>query len=438
MRRLIPLLFCVTACIGGGQRPSTTSVVPATSTGTSATATETASTTNQQEQLAYAKNPTVNVYLETSGSMNGYVDNGKTQFQQVVFDFLSNIKNSGLPSEMNLNYITDRITPKGNDVNQFINSLTSKGILQAVGNKGTTDIAALVTDILKKTDGSNLSIFISDCIFSPGSVSSPEAYLENQKITIRNAVNDYIANNYFVACTVYQVYSQFKGRYFDYKNRPTNIEMQRPFYIWVFGSPAHIATIKSKVPDANFMGAPVVNTWTIMSGDFSMFDGLNGYGLLQPSPTNGDYRWKSKKEVSNIKKTKDGFLFSFGVDLNLPVLLYGKEYATDVRNYRHIVNKQTNEEFYGTFREDFVKASPYTYDITVISEKPFGRGDFTIVFDGLVPDWVAECNDTDDSVLNAGNSLKTYGFRYMCEGIYAGFHANNTSNITAQYDFVIK
>lgn len=262
--------------------------------------------------------------------------------------------------------------------------------------------------------------------------------MENQKIAIRNAVNDYIANNYFVACSVYQVYSQFKGRYFDYKNRPTNIEMQRPFYIWVFGSPAHIATIKSKVPDAHFMGAPVVNTWTIMSGDFSMFDGLNGYGLLQPSPTNGDYRWKSKKEVSNIKKTKDGFLFSFGVDLNLPVLLYGKEYATDVRNYRHIVNKQTNEEFYGTFSEDLVKASPYTYDITVISEKPFGRGDFTIVFDGLVPDWVAECNDTDDSVLNAGNSLKTYGFRYMCEGIYAGFHANNTSNITAQYDFVIK
>lgn len=181
MRRLIPFLFCLTACISGGQRPSTTSVVPATSTGTSATETETASTTNQQEQLAYAKNPAVNVYLETSGSMNGYVDNGKTQFQQVVFDFLSNIKNSGLPSEMNLNYITDRITPKGNDVNQFINSLTSRGILQAVGNKATTDIAALVTDILKKTDGSNLSIFISDCIFSPGSVSSPEAYLENQK-----------------------------------------------------------------------------------------------------------------------------------------------------------------------------------------------------------------------------------------------------------------
>ena len=430
MKKLILALlaFCMTACISGGPKPGNVSAPVAQPAQEDAPVAE--------APVNFNNHPVVNVYLETSGSMNGYVDNGKTQFQQVVFDFLSNIRNSGLPSE--LNYITDRVTPKGNDVNQFINSLTSKGLLMAAGSRGTTDIAALITEILKNTDGSNMSIFISDCIFSPGSVANPEAYLENQKIAIRNAVNDYIASNHFVSCSVYQVYSQFKGRYFDYKNHPTNIDMQRPFYIWVFGSPAHIATIKTKVPDANFMGAPVVNTWTIMSGDFSMFEGLDSYGLLQPSPTNGDYRWKSKKEVSNIKKTQDGFLFSFGVDMRLPVILYGKEYATDGRNYRHIINKETNEEFYGTFREDLVKASPYTYDITVISEKPIGKGDFTIVFDGMVPDWVAESTDTDDSVLTAANSLKTYGFSYMCEGIYAGFHANNTSNITAQYDFVIK
>ena len=36
------------------------------------------------------------------------------------------------------------------------------------------------------------------------------------------------------------------------------------------------------------------------------------------------------------------------------------------------------------------------------------------------------------------NNQKTYGFNYMCEGIYAGFHANNSNNITASYNFVIK
>ena len=438
MRKLIPLLFCLTACINGGQRPAAT---PSSNTTSPASANAEASSDQSASdviQMNFSEHPVVNVYLETSGSMNGYVDSGRSQFQQVVFDFLSNIKNSGLPSEMNLNYITDRITPKGSDVDPFINSLTSNGLLSSAGNKATTDIAALIAEILPRTNGSTLSIFISDCIFSPGSVSNPEAYLENQKIAIRNAVKEYIDANTFVGCSVYQIYSQFKGPYFDFKNRRSLINMQRPFFIWVFGSPVHIATIKSKVPDSKFMGSPVINTWTIVNGDFSESDGLNGYGLLQPSPTNGTYRWGSKTEVSKIKKTDDQFKFTFGVDMEYPLLLYGEEYVTDLNNYKHLITKDTGEEFFGSFRKNMVAASPYTHDITVISDNPFAKGTFTVVFDGNVPNWVYECSDPDDSTLNESNSLKTYGFKYMCDGVYAGFHANNTSNITARYDFVIK
>ena len=438
MRKLIPLLFCLTACINGGQRPAAT---PSSNTATPSSASTEASSdqsTSEANQMNFSEHPVVNVYLETSGSMNGYVDSGKSQFQQVVFDFLSNIKNSGLPSEMNLNYITDQITSKGAEVDPFINSLTPRGLLSATGNKGTTDIAALIAKILPKTDGGTLSIFISDCIFSPGSDPNPEDYLESQKIAIRNAVKEYIDANNFVGCSVYQIYSRFKGSYYDYKNRPTRIDMQRPFYIWVFGSPVHIATIKSKVPDSKFMGSPVVNTWTIVNGDFSEFEGLNDYGLLQPSPTNGIYRWVSKTVVSKIKKSGDQFTFTFGVDMEYPILLYGEEYVTDLNNYKHLITKDTGEEFFGSFRKNMVTASPYTHDITVISNKPFAKGTFTVVFDGNVPNWVYECSDPDDSTLNDSNCLKTYGFKYMCDGVYAGFHANNTSNITARYDFVIK
>lgn len=438
MRKLIPLLFCLTACINGGPRSAATP--DANTTTTPATAAESSSGESGSDaiQVNFSEHPTVNVYLETSGSMNGYVDSGKSEFQQVVFDFLSNIKNCGLPSEMNLNYITDRVTPKGSEVDPFINSLTSRGILTATGNKATTDIAALIAEILPKTNGSTLSVFISDCIFSPGSDPNPTAYLENQKIAIRNAVNDYVVANGFVGCSVYQFFSQFKGSYFDFKNRRSTIDMPRPFYIWVFGSPAHIATIKSKVPDSQFMGAPVVNTWTIVKGDFSGFNGLNDYGLLQPSPTNGSYRWVSKNEVAKINKNGNQFTFTFGVDLGYPILLYGEDYATDLNNYKHLITKETDEEFYGSFRKNMVTASPYTHDITVISDKPFTKGTFTVVFDGIVPDWVDDSNDMDDSTLDSSNSRKTYGFKYMCEGIHAGFHANNTSNITARYDFVIK
>ena len=49
-----------------------------------------------------SQHPVINVYLENSGSMNGYVDNGKTMFQQDVYNFLSDVNISQIPSEMNL------------------------------------------------------------------------------------------------------------------------------------------------------------------------------------------------------------------------------------------------------------------------------------------------------------------------------------------------
>lgn len=393
---------------------------------------------SSDSNIVISTNPVVNVYLETSGSMNGYVDKGKSQFQQVVFDYLSNIQNSGLFSEMNLNYITDKITPKGNSVSDFINSLTSQGIMSSSGSKATTDIAALISNILENTDGNQISIFISDCIFSPGSVANPQAYLENQKISIRNAIKKYIDRNELVGCTVYRFISDFKGSYFDYKNRAKKISSPRPFYIWVFGSPLHLANIKANIPDSKFMGASVDNTWTIMSGNLSLYNGINEYGLLHPSPTNGNYKWQSKTEVASIKKSGDHFEFTFGVDLSLQVLLYGEEYATNIKNYHHLINKEIGEQLLGEFRQNSIKAAKYTHDITVKSEKPFSKGDLNIVFDGIIPQWVYEYSDSDDSVLEESNKLHTYGFNYMCEGIYAGFHANNTNNVTASYNFVIK
>lgn len=393
---------------------------------------------SRDNAILFTNKAEVNVYLETSGSMNGYVDQGKSQFQQVIFDYLSNIQNSGLFSEMNLNYITDKITPKGKDVDPFINSLTSKGIMSASGSKATTDIASLLTTILDNTNDNQISIFISDCIFSPGSVTKPEAYLENQKIAIRNATKSFIDKNEFAGCTVYRFMSDFNGSYFDNKNRANRISMSRPFYIWVFGSVANLAAIKLSIPDDKFMGATVANTWTIFKGNLSEYNGLNDYGLLQPSPTNGVYRWKSRNEIANIRKSGDEFAFTFGVDLKLQVLLYGEEYAMDIDNYCQLVDKQSEKVLRGRFRQNNIKAAKYSHDISVLSDKPFDRGAICIAFDGKVPQWVYECSDMDDSVLNDSNCSKTYGFQYMCEGIYAGFHSNNSKNITALYEFEIK
>ena len=87
MKKLIPLvlmLMTAVSCVFSG--PSHTPKVvtapePAQPNGYSSD--EQSST---QVNTFPTKIPVVNVYLETSGSMNGYVNNGQSQFQQVVYD----------------------------------------------------------------------------------------------------------------------------------------------------------------------------------------------------------------------------------------------------------------------------------------------------------------------------------------------------------------
>ncbi|MDR1023227.1 MAG: hypothetical protein LBL94_08165 [Prevotellaceae bacterium] len=54
--------------------------------------------------------PTVNVYMENSGSMDGYVK-GVTMFEQAVYSYLSDIKISDFTNTLNLFYINSKIIP---------------------------------------------------------------------------------------------------------------------------------------------------------------------------------------------------------------------------------------------------------------------------------------------------------------------------------------
>lgn len=66
--------------------------------------------------------PIINVYAENSGSMNGYV-RGVTEFDQIIYSYLSDIKNEDLANKLNLNYINSSIIPQKKNVQKFIDEL---------------------------------------------------------------------------------------------------------------------------------------------------------------------------------------------------------------------------------------------------------------------------------------------------------------------------
>lgn len=382
-----------------------------------------ASETVTEKSDSLLDHPIVNVYLENSGSMNGYVDNGKTDFQQSVYNYICDVKISKLPSEINMNFINSQIISKGSVIDDFINKLTPNDFKTSAGNRGTTDIADVFKQVLARTNDNTLSIFISDCIFSPGSINSPDAYLANQQVGIKECVADYLLKNKNLAIMVYQMKSKFNGIYYDYRNKPHLFNGERPYYIWVMGHPLNIARLRMSIPEDRFMGG-VSNYWCCYSYEkpFNV-----SYSIL-PNPKKGDFRLNNNS-LSHVSmdQNKD-FSFTIGIQYGYHQVLLGDDYLLDTDNYARIMNKSTQDNMFIVVDKNFVTSSPATHNISLSTNGYIPTGDIEIALCCNAPKWCYEMTDFDDSVLTAENVGKTYGLQYMFDGIQQAFTAGTSNN----------
>lgn len=360
----------------------------------------------------------VNVYLENSGSMNGYVDAGKTDFQHNVFNYLDDVE-QWFGSQLNLFFINSKIIPKGNILDDFINKLTPRDFRNAGGNTSTTDIADLFKQILEQSNDSTVSILISDFIFSPGTQNNPEAYLGEQQVKIKRAFEQYLNKNSELAVMVYQLYSNFKGTYYDYLNTPHhNYEGLRPYYIWVICHPLKMASMRVAIPESSFLNR-VENYWSITS--FSPT--IENYAIL-PNPKKGSFNKLGKDGMNKMKKDAQGeFMFTIGANLGLLDLLLGEKYLLDTDNYARIINKQTTDEWYISVVPNSIPTSPATHNISLSTKGSLPKGDFELAICRKKPKWADDFTDMDDRSLNESNQMKTYGLHYVFDGVVQAYSA---------------
>ena len=416
----------LTGCFGGkgGNRGSHNTTVIASDESQQPESGDSESAAEQDIQTLINEHPVINVYLENSGSMNGYVDNGKTEFQQTVFNYLTDINISGIPSELNLNYINSQIIPKGSVIDDFINKLSPSSFSRAPGNKATTDISDILKTILSKTDPNIVSIFISDCIFSPGKNNNPKPYLVNQQVGIKQSVADYIAEYGHLGMTVYQIYSQFNGRYYDYNNASRPYQGMRPFYIWVIGSPEHILRIRDAVPKEKFQGE-VAHEWSIYTSSVDV-----KYSIL-PNPKKGSFNKNGAYGLSRLQKDRNGeFMFTIGADLRVLQVMLGDEYLMDTDNYARLVNKETSRDYYISVQHNQAQNSPATHNIEISTEVLPLKGQFILQVSCNTPKWAHELTDDDDRSFNGENEMKTYGLEYIFNGIQQAFTAHDSNPYT--------
>ncbi len=188
--------------------------------------------------------PVLRVFLENSGSMDGYMCEG-SQLKDVIFDYVGDL--NALSSRTAYYYINSDTIPFKGSFGSFIQTMTPENFRKAGGNHANSDIRKMLEQVVNCVNDSTVCMFVSDCILDLP-VGDTQKFLNNCRISIKNTMSNARKRVPNLGIEVLKMSSNFTGKYF-YPNGSyeelTNVE--RPYYIWIMGDSRLLANYNKGV-----------------------------------------------------------------------------------------------------------------------------------------------------------------------------------------------
>ena len=377
--------------------------------------------------------PTIKVFVENSGSMDGYVK-GATDFENAVYSYLSDVQHANLGSRVDslsakntlvLNYINSEVLQQKPDIREFIEALEPADFKMKGGKRGTSDMSNIIDTIISQTGENEVSILVSDCIFSPGKKykvkDNADEYIVAQQIGIKSHIVEKLAQDSDFAIVVMRLTSQFNGIYYNKFDDRQLINNERPFFMWIMGQRSHLNTILKQVDLGQIKGKGVQNIFMISKP-------LNTipYSLSLPQPGNGKYEI-AKSDAHTIANAKtDGkggnSRFQVGISVDFSKILLPDEYLMNPDNY------SVSNKAYGIEISKYTgpNQSRYTHTIKLNLLQPIlSKGAVKISLMNTWPQWIDEYTDESGLDINAQGAMeKTYGLKFLLGGVYDAYSSN--------------
>ncbi len=389
----------------------------------------------------------INVFIENSGSMNGYVNDPSTQFKNSVYSLLTRLKLFVNQDSLNLFFINkeDQLMfayASNADLEKykdFLNPAAFSKISQ--GKTAQTDINELIKRCLQKVNDRNLSVFISDCIYSPGkSKTDATMFLGEQKQGIYlHFASELKAKNSNLAVLILHLKGGFNGIYYDHQDNKLkfNNRVERPFYVWFIGTPSQIKKLIASRLLEEIDGGYQNKAILLPPNQESV-----AYRIL-PKPLHGTFDRTNlpnniieKPEPS--RNDRDKGLFAFAVAADFSNLIQDPSYYIDSSNYLLSNPKYALNIEPITDKNDPLLAK-YTH-LLKLQTKEISNETLTINLIAKPPKWIYEYSSDDDSKILSDESeqQKTFGLKYMLEGVSDAFYPKTHSNAIASIKITIK
>lgn len=337
---------------------------------------------------------TLKVYMENSGSMDGYMCDS-SQLKDAVKSYVSSLDT--YVDSINLNYVNSKIIPTNYNIKQYISTLNPLTFAKAGGNRANSDISEMFEMILNDMKEKEVAMFVSDCIMDVPEGSSLDFFTDRQ-IDIRNAFSKHLRNDQNTGVEILRLNSKYRGTYFYYKGSE-KLEAERPYYIFLIGDKRVLAKLNKEVPYTDIKHG-VSNYFAYSTASEVPFEVTNKFGTSS-----------TKQGVCSSKSNNGTCVFNIKMDLSST--LYDDNILCNQGNYKTIGSGLTIE----SVKPISDKKSPYSHVVNISindGTKPYGEMLELIALQ--TPSWLETVNDETGKNIKE-NIGKTTGIKYIIGGI---------------------
>lgn len=386
----------------------------------------------------------VDIYIENSGSMDGYI-NGNTVYKSNLSDLIVQVRGIyGIANTHTFFVNSNAFESDSKDIKSFISKLNVGNSEYKQGNTSTSELNETLKLILSKANDSNISILLSDFIYSLNKNQNTEDGLGIGKSLTKDAFLQQL-NKYNFSTLILKFNSDFKGRYYSYNNNVTNYNGKRPYYVLVIGNDERLRNFMKQIQLSKLNGFE--NSYYISnSGNFkpfyNVFDSKFNIGKSRISRDST----KDNVILNDVKLENGGLKFTIAVDFSdLPdqkIVLNPSNYNI-VGDFKITAIDQRTDNFinnnFSSSTGKKIKESQITHFITVESTNPNFDENLSIQLTNKKPNWIVNSSTQDDKVIS-NEALTTFGFNYFVDGIYEAYNLknNNTNNNFLSLNFTLK
>lgn len=391
-------------------------------------------------QIQAPKPPqTLHVFIENSGSMNGYI-NKASDFQMAIGRAIQLMRFKYGEANIKTYYINQNVRecarPEGTDIFNFVKKMLEKKDFTTSGtgkaDRGTTstDLNEIVKRVLGYVDENNTAVLISDFIYSLSSTNGVTTALlyDCQNLTMSAFLQKTTAlpQNVSLATNLIQLYSNFEGKYWTWA-QPTgtgyvSLNCARPYFMCVLGTDENVKEFNHDITIDELRGYK--NQFTISNKDVSKAN----YTVLDTKYRIGSFKHSNKENsVHALTKAKKNNVnaFEFGIGIDLSDFSMSESDKLDPANYKieqgdyQIAKIELIDTTKLVSPKDkmLIRNNHCTHAI-VVSCTGFPNN-LSISIKRDLPLWVRQSSSVDDRNIRSDQQeqLKTFGLAYFVEGI---------------------